>query len=92
MSEIAITQAHALPEDELKELLLSVVDKLEQRYDLKPSWLAENHVKLHRAGIKGELRFDADKVELQIHLGMMMRPLRGTIEKAVRDALQEKLG
>ncbi|MBD2858504.1 polyhydroxyalkanoic acid system family protein [Spongiibacter sp. KMU-158] len=92
MSDIAIVQTHTLSESELLELVQMVVDKMEQRYQLVPTWVAENTVSLQRTGVKGMLTFDAQQVEVNIKLGMMMRPLRGTIENAVREALREKLG
>ncbi len=91
MSEISINQPHNKSLDEIRELIYQVADKLEQRYELKAHWISDTELKLHRHGVTGMITLLEEEVVVRIKLGMMMRPLRGTIHKAVANAMSENL-
>ncbi len=44
-----------------------------------------------RSGANGFVRIGNQEVEVEVKLGMLLRPLKGTIEKTISDYLEERL-
>ena len=44
-----------------------------------------------RSGASGFVRIGDQEVEVQVKLGMLLTPLKGTIEKSIKDYLEQRL-
>lgn len=90
MATIHITRSHQLDEetvrDKVQELANALVEKLSAEYQWEKDRLVFN-----RSGANGFVRIGDQEVEVEIKLGMMLRPLKGTIEKTITDYLDQRL-
>lgn len=91
MSTIALSQRHSKDPDEVRELLVQLAEKLDQRYDLKSRWVNDSQLELKRSGVSGQLTLSGDEVKVSIKLGMLMSPFKGKIQDEIARAMAEKL-
>jgi putative polyhydroxyalkanoate system protein len=90
MATIHITRAHQLDQetvrDKVQELANTLVEKLSAEYQ----WEQERLI-FKRAGANGFIRIGNQELEVEVKLGMMLRPLKGTIEKTITEYLDQQL-
>ena len=90
MATIHITRAHQLDQetvrDKVQELANTLVEKLSAEYQWERDRLVFN-----RSGANGFIRIGNQELEVEVKLGMMLRPLKGTIEKTITEYLDQQL-
>jgi len=90
MATIHITRPHQLDQetvrDKVQELANTLVDKLSAKY----TW-EEDRLIFKRSGADGFIRIGNQELEVEVKLGMMLRPLKGTIEKTITEYLDQQL-
>jgi putative polyhydroxyalkanoate system protein len=90
MATIQITRSHQLDPDtvrvKVQELANTLVDKLSAKY----TW-EEDRLIFKRSGADGFVRIGTQELEVEIKLSMMLRPLKGTIEKTIIEYLDQTL-
>lgn len=91
MASIQIKQSFSMPYDELKEGLDQLADKLGQQYQLDCDWQSEECLSFRRTGAEGEVNIGDQEIELHVSLGMLMSAFKGTIEKEIRDFIDEHI-
>lgn len=89
MSKISLSRPHALPRQTLKDRLNALGSKLKEKYSADTSWVDENTMKVKGSGVDGDLRIDADKVDVNIKIGMLLSPLKGKIEESLGQELDK---
>ena len=91
MSAIKIERDHKLGSaDKAKELVLSVGEKLEERYGVTFDWSGYCG-KLKGKGVTGECRLSDEKIEVELKLGLLLRPLARKIEDSIGSAIDRRL-
>jgi len=88
MSDICITRQHTFSVEEIKDYLPKLAHKLENQLDAECT-LVHNGAKFQRSGASGSLEFDTEKLTINIKLGLLLKPLKGLIEKEIEDKLEE---
>jgi len=78
MSDINLVRRHSLPIPEAKARVQKVADELAAEHDLSSEW-AGNTIRFHRLGLHGEMQVTASKILLEVTLGFLLKPLRGTL-------------
>lgn len=91
MADIHITRRHGLGLERARAEVQSIADALAQDLHARYEWQGDQlHFK--RTGASGRIALNEDQVDLHIHLGLLLSPLKGTIEETVRVRLDEALG
>ncbi|MGI9343851.1 MAG: polyhydroxyalkanoic acid system family protein [Gammaproteobacteria bacterium] len=89
MASIQITQPFSMPHDELRAGLDQLADKLGQQYQLDCDWQSDECLSFRRTGAEGEVNIGEREIELSVSLGMLMSAFKGTIEKEIKDFIDE---
>lgn len=90
MATIHITRSHQLDQetarDRVQELANTLVEKLSAEYQWE-----QDRLVFKRSGANGFIRIGDQELEVEVKLGMMLRPLKGTIEKTITEHLDQQL-
>ena len=93
MSDINLVKAHALFITKAKALVQKAADGLASEYDLESEWHG-NTLRFHRSGVDGEMLVTDSKIELDVTLGLLMKPFKAKfvdrIERDLDKLLAEK--
>ncbi|WP_373079345.1 polyhydroxyalkanoic acid system family protein [Zhongshania sp.] len=92
MSTISVRQSHNKTPEELRDLIRQLAIKLEDKYQLKSTWLNDDEVEVQRSGVKGRISLRPAEVKVDIKLGLMMGALKSTIQREISRSMAEKLG
>ena len=90
MSEIRMTQAHALPLAKAKAAAQAAADELASEYGLSSEWEGDT-LHFRRSGVDGTMHVVADRVDLVVRLGLLLRPFRAAFEEHLRAHLAKRL-
>lgn len=91
MSNIQISRVHGMEKSQARASAEELVEQLRASYGFDCRWEADALLFSHTAG-KGEVTIDEEQLHISIKLGMLGRPLRGTLEQKIQDKLDEILG
>lgn len=85
---IDITRRHALGADEARRVVEHLAASLQHKFGVTPSWQGDT---LHfaRSGVDGFIDASADTVHVQARLGMLLAPMRATVETEIQRKLDE---
>jgi putative polyhydroxyalkanoate system protein len=90
MSAIQIDQRHSLGTAEAKKRVEALEPRLRERYGLELEWRGDEAVFKGR-GFSGTLRVTADRVAIELKLGLLARPFAGKIEAAMHEQVAKAL-
>jgi putative polyhydroxyalkanoate system protein len=88
MSLIHIRKKHALGRDKARQTAEHLARSLASEYNAKYQWHNDD-LKLTAKGVEGLLHVEKDIVEIKVHLGMLLRPLKGKIESRIMAKLDD---
>jgi putative polyhydroxyalkanoate system protein len=91
MAAILIRRSHQLGHDEARGLLTGLAESLERDLDAKWQWEGDE-LRFERSGAAGRVQLTDDEVSVEVTLGLLLRPLRGTIIAQINERLDEVLG
>ena len=91
MSKILIERHISGAPEEIKHRIASIEPKLSAKYNVNLIW-KDMQANLKGPGVKGEVRIDGNHVQLEIKLGLMLRPLAGKIKASLERSLDKALG
>ncbi len=91
MASIHIKQQHDLTPDEVRRRVEDIARDLQKRLSVEYHWDRDS-LKFQRPGASGSIDVGEDFIELKIKLGMMLAPMKGKIERSIRQNLQVALG
>ena len=69
---------------------LELADKLAKDLSAEYKW-EKNNLVFKRSGASGIVRIGEQQVEVEVKLGLMLSPLKGSIEKSITEYLDKKL-
>jgi putative polyhydroxyalkanoate system protein len=92
VSTISLRQSHNKTPEELRDLIRQLAIKLDDKYQLKSSWVNDDEVVVQRSGIKGRISLEPAEVRVEIKLGLMMGAFKSTIQSEIARSMAEKLG
>lgn len=90
MTMIRIRRRHRLGARRARQLASNIARDLERDYGMAHHW-RDSVLQFHRSGIKGSLEVAEDSIELNMELGLAMRPFRERIEAGVASRLDALL-
>lgn len=90
MPDISIKRRHALGLKGAKAAADKMADKLGEKFDLQGDWQG-NTMRFARPGVSGVLSIGEAEMTLEVTLGFMLKMMRGPIEEAVHQQLDQVL-
>ena len=90
MATISITRKHQLPHRKAKAVAEKIAQDLEKRYGLEYEWSGD-HLDFERPGLAGCMRVGKDSIALDVTLGFLLTPLKGTFEREIGAQLDRLL-
>lgn len=91
MSVISIRRDHHLPPEQIRQEVETLAEQLADKLGAEYHW-EEDTLKFSRKQASGHIDIGERDVSIEVRLGMMLRPLKGTLEKLVSQYLDEHLG
>ncbi len=87
-SQIDITRKHTLGADKARSVVEHIAASLQHKFGVTPSWEGD---RLHfsRSGVNGFIEAGADSVRVNATLGMLLAPLKPTVEAEIRRKLDQ---
>ena len=91
MAKIHIKHEHQLDRDEARIRIEKIAEELKNRLDAEYAWEGDS-LHFHRPGASGCIELGDGFVECTVKLGILLAPLKGTIEASILDNVHEALG
>jgi len=86
MSQIQIRRRHSLDHAHARATAEKLAATLASEYHADYQW-QDDELTFRSPGIEGRLNVGRDEVEINVRLGMLLRPLKGKIENGIRSRL-----
>lgn len=90
MATITMEQNHQLGLDGARERVRGLIPTLVNKYGVKVDWRGDD-AHFSGKGFSGVLRVKADRVAIDLKLGLLARPFAGKIKTAMADHVQKAL-
>jgi putative polyhydroxyalkanoate system protein len=90
MSKIHVKYKHSLSPEETRKRLEVVAKGLKEEYKIDYAWKGDRLL-FKRSGAVGNVDLGEDFIELNIKLGMVLTPLKGKIEKTIKQNIVAEL-
>lgn len=84
MATIDIQRNHNVGKDKAREIAQMVADRLKEKAGIDYRWNGDV-LEFERTGAKGTLKVTDTQVVVAIDLGLMLRPMKGTIESKITE-------
>ena len=91
MASISIAKQHALTHREAREAADRLAQDLRERFDLSYEWEGDQVV-FERPGVAGRMQVTATHIRLEVKLGLLLTPLKPTIEREIHAQLDKVSG
>ena len=88
MADIELHRVHNLGLKDARTAAEKVADHLGRKFDLKGDWHG-NVLKFERPGVSGSLAITDKDMNLSVSLGFLLKAMKGSIETAVRQELDQ---
>ncbi|NMB73677.1 MAG: hypothetical protein GYA21_00950 [Myxococcales bacterium] len=89
MPKINMQKTHSLTTDQAREKVNQLAASLKDKYGLSGSW-AGNRYEFKRTGVTGFVKLEEKKVSVEVDLSFVLSPLKGKVEEAVRQKLDQE--
>lgn len=90
MSKIHIKRSHKLSRDEARARVEDIAKDLKKKLDADYAWKGDS-LKFKRTGASGSIDVGDDFIDINIELGMLLSPMKGKIEKSIKDHMKVAL-
>lgn len=90
MAKIHLTRAHQFDQQSVRDKIQELANKLETKLSAKYQWEKDRLV-FKRSGANGFIKISDRELEIEVQLGMLLRPLKASIEKTITEYLDEHL-
>ena len=90
MAHISIHRKHHLGLEDARTQVEKIAETLKEKLNSEYSW-EDNTLHFKRSGASGSIAVSEDTIDLDIKLGLMLRPMKGVIEKTILENLDQAL-
>ena len=90
MSNIHVKHKHSLSPEETRKRVEDIAKGLRKEYKIDYVWKGDRLL-FKRSGASGNLDLGDGFIELNIKLGMVLAPLKGKIEKTIRQNIAAEM-
>lgn len=84
MSDINLVRPYSLPIAVAKARVQKTADELAAEYNLTSEWDG-NTLHFDRAGLHGRMNVTHSEIQLEVHLGLLMKPFKGRLISRIED-------
>ena len=91
MAKIDIRRPHGTTIENARAVVEKVAARMNEKFGTEGQWHGDT-MSFSRSGVKGDIEVTATDVHVTAELGMLLSPLRGTIEDEIRRKLDEQFG
>ena len=88
MPDIDIRRTHQLGLSAARTAAERMADQLGRKFDLRGDWQG-NVLNFQRPGVTGSLAVSDKDVHLSVSLGLLLKAMKGSIERAVQQQMDE---
>ncbi|WP_413623733.1 MULTISPECIES: polyhydroxyalkanoic acid system family protein [Luteibacter] len=88
MAKIDIRRPHGTTMENARAVVEKVAARMREKFGTEGTWQGDT-LTFARSGVKGAIAVSATDVHVTAELGMLLSPLRGTIEEEIRKKLDE---
>lgn len=88
MSNIDITRHHDLAPEKARAVIEHIADSLERKFNVTPQWDGDT-LRFARSGVDGFIAVEDGQVHVSARLGMLLTPLKPTVEAEIKRKLDE---
>jgi len=88
MAHISIHRKHQLGLQGARDQVEKIAEKLKEKLNSEYAWEGDT-LKFKRTGASGTIDVSDDSFDLEIKLGLALRPMKGMIEKTILDNLEQ---
>ena len=88
MPKISISRNCSLPPTVIKQRLVDLGVKLQEKYQAKTSWDGDKTMNVKGPGVDGKLTLGEGKVDVNLDIGFLLSPMKGKIEEALTKELE----
>jgi putative polyhydroxyalkanoate system protein len=89
MAKIDIRRPHGKTVAEARAVVERVAERMREKFGTEGSWEGDT-LTFQRSGVKGAIAVSPSDVHVTAELGMLLSPLKGTIEEEIRKKLDEQ--
>jgi len=90
MAQITVEREHALGREAAREKAEHLVQKLAEKYSLKPKWTGDV-VEFEGKGAKGKIEVEDTLIRVSIELNFFLSAMSGVIKTEVEKVLDKEL-
>ena len=90
MADIRIARPHGLPVSRAKAAAQAAAEDLARQYELTSHWKG-NTLHFQRGGVRGWIEVSPSQIALEIHLGILLKVFKDSIEQNIGRRLEEAL-
>ncbi|NID06810.1 polyhydroxyalkanoic acid synthase [Luteibacter jiangsuensis] len=91
MAKIDIRRPHGTTMENARAVVEKVAGRMREKFGTEGTWQGDT-LTFARSGVKGAIAVSPTDVHVTAELGMLLSPLRGTIEDEIRKKLDEHFG
>ncbi|HEX7339274.1 MAG TPA: polyhydroxyalkanoic acid system family protein [Rhodanobacteraceae bacterium] len=88
MSRIAISRQHTLSPDQARSVIEHIADSLQRKFGVTPRWDGDT-LHFSRSGVDGAIALGDGQVDINATLGLLLSPLKPTVEAEIQRKLDE---
>lgn len=89
MGKLQISQSHNCTAEEARQRIDKLNKDLGDKYGLTSKWASDTEAKVERTGAKGSIKVAPNQILVDLDLSFAMSPLKGTIEKRIKEELEK---
>lgn len=90
MSDIKYSRTHRLPLAQAKKIAQRTADDLAKEFDLVSEW-EDDTLHFRRLGVDGQMEVTPSRINLNVHLGFLLRPFKARFEQHIEEHLDRLL-
>jgi len=88
MPKIDIRRPHQLPIAEARAVVDQVAARMHEKFGMDGRWQGDTLL-FSRPGVSGSIAVGSDAIQVKAELGLLLAPLKGTVEQEIRRRLDE---
>ena len=83
-TKIHVVRSHSLGKEKAHQVALKIAERMKDKAQVNYR-IQGDVIVMERSGVKGQLQIRETEVEVDIELGLMMRPMKGMIETKITE-------
>lgn len=93
LSTIEVHRQHPLGLSAARVAAEAIAQDMSESYQLDCEWAdhAQTELRFRGSGVHGSLTLDENSLQLEVHLGLMLLPVRSVLEQEIIDYVDQRL-